>query len=67
MAYNVAHPTMQRRSNDCHAVRRLCLPAGGERGLTELQVVEQGLPHSVASETTAPQHTAGPSGTRRVL
>ena len=48
MAYNVAHPTRQRRSNDFampHAV--FASPQVASVGLTERQVQEQGLPYLV--------------------
>ena len=48
VAYNVAHPTRQRRSDDCampHAV--FASPQVASVGLTERQVQEQGVPYLV--------------------
>jgi mycothione reductase len=48
VAYNVAHPTMQRRSNDFampHAV--FASPQVASVGLTEPEVQEQGLPYVI--------------------
>ena len=48
MAYNVVHPTMQRRNNDFampHAV--FASPQVASVGLTERQVQEQGMPYVI--------------------